>query len=54
LIAQKIKSAKVIAYEDLGPEALRVLEVEDFPLIVANDTHGGDLFEEGIRKWEVR
>jgi len=47
LIAKRIKSAQVIAYEDLGPEALRRLEVEDFPAIVVNDIYGGDAYEEG-------
>ena len=45
LIAKNIRAAKVIAYEDLGPEAIRELEVEDFPVIVANDAFGGDLYE---------
>ncbi|UCG92558.1 MAG: Fe-S-containing hydro-lyase [candidate division WOR-3 bacterium] len=51
LISKQIKSVKIVAYEDLGPEAIRELEVEDFPVIVANDAHGGDLYEEGIKKY---
>ena len=51
LIAKNIRKVKIIAYEDLGPEAIRELEVEDFPVIVANDAHGGDLYEEGIKKY---
>ena len=51
LIARNIKSAKIVAYEDLGPEAIRELEVEDFPVIVANDAFGGDLYEEGMKKY---
>ena len=51
LIARSIKKAEIIAYEDLGPEAIRRLEVRDFPAIVANDAFGGDLFEEGVRKY---
>ena len=51
LISQKIKKVKTIAYEDLGPEAVYRLDVEDFPLIVANDVYGNDLFDEGIRKY---
>lgn len=51
LIAKNIKAVKIIAYEDLGPEAIRELEVEDFPVIVANDAHGGDLYEEGTKKY---
>ena len=53
LIARSIKKAEVIAYEDLGPEAIRRLEVEDFPAIVVNDCHGGDLFIEGVEKYRV-
>lgn len=52
LIAKNIKSAKIVAYDDLGPEAIRELEVEDFPVIVANDAFGGDLYEEGMKKYK--
>lgn len=51
LVAKRIKHAEVIAYEDLGPEAVRRLEVEDFPVIVANDVHGGDIYAEGVKKY---
>lgn len=51
LIAKSIKKAELVAYEDLGPEAIRRLEVEDFPAIVVNDAHGGDLFVEGVEKY---
>ncbi len=51
LIAKNIKSARIIAYEDLGPEAIRELEVENFPVIVANDAFGGDLYDEGMKKY---
>jgi fumarate hydratase subunit beta len=51
LIAQRIKSAEVVAYEELGAEAVRKLEVEDFPLIVVNDIYGGDAYEEGKAKY---
>lgn len=47
LLAASIKSARVIAYKDLGPEAIRELTVQDFPAIVANDAFGGDIFERG-------
>ena len=53
LIADSIKEAKVIAYEDLGAEALRKLRVEDFPAIVVNDMHGGDAYEQGKAKYRV-
>jgi len=51
LIAKRIKKAEVIAYPELGPEAIRRLEVEDFPVTVVNDCYGGDLYEEGRKKW---
>jgi len=51
LLARRVKRAEVVAFEDLGPEAIRFLEVEDFPLVVINDPYGGDLYEEGMRKY---
>jgi fumarate hydratase subunit beta len=51
LIAQRIKKAQVIAYEELGAEALQRLEVEDFPVIVVNDIYGGDAYEDGKKEW---
>lgn len=45
LIAKAIKAAEVVAFEDLGPEAIRKLTVEDFPAIVAIDAHGGNLYK---------
>ncbi len=51
LIAMSIKKAEVIAYDDLGAEAVRRLEVEDFPAIVVNDSKGGDLFKAGVKKY---
>ena len=51
LIAKSIKSAEVIAYEDLGAEALRRLEVEEFPAIVVNDAIGGDAYEDGLARY---
>jgi fumarate hydratase subunit beta len=53
LIAKAVKKAEVIAYEDLGAEAIRRLEVEDLPLTVVNDIYGGDLYEEGKVKYKV-
>ena len=50
LLARCIKQAEVIAYPELGPEALRRLVVERFPTIVVNDAHGGDLYEEVRRR----
>jgi fumarate hydratase subunit beta len=51
LLAQCIKKVEAIAYEDLGPEAIRLLTVENFPAIVANDIYGEDLFEQGKAKY---
>ncbi|MDD3580021.1 MAG: Fe-S-containing hydro-lyase [Desulfobacca sp.] len=51
LISQAIKEAQVLAYEDLGPEAIHRLVVEDFPTIVINDCQGHDLYEEGVKKY---
>ena len=51
LIARSIRKAEIVAYEDLGPEAIRRLEVVDFPAIVVNDMYGGDLFVQGVEKY---
>lgn len=47
LLSQRIKSYTVLAYEDLGPEAVAALEVEDFPAIVVIDSTGDDYYETG-------
>lgn len=51
LIATCVKSAEVIAFEDLGTEAIRRLTVENLPLIVAIDAYGGNLYEQGPAKY---
>jgi len=51
LLARCIRKAEIVAYEDLGPEAIYRLEVEDFPVIVINDVHGRDLYAEGVRAY---
>ncbi len=53
LISGRIKKSDVIAYEELGAEAIRRLEVEDFPATVANDIHGGDIFRQGQARYRV-
>ena len=53
LISKRIKKADVIAYEDLGAEALRRLEVEDFPATVVNDIYGGDFYQEGKARYRI-
>jgi fumarate hydratase subunit beta len=45
LLARCIRSAEVVAYPELGPEAVRRLVVEDFPAIVVDDAYGDDLYE---------
>jgi len=47
LISKSIIKSEIVAYSDLGPEALLRLEVKDFPVTVINDIHGGDLYVEG-------
>ena len=50
-LAQRITSAKVVAYPELGTEALWEFQVADFPAIVANDARGRDIFKEGQDAW---
>mgnify|MGYP006277109045 FL=1 len=45
LLSQCIVSAEIVAYEDLGPEAVRALVVKDFPALVINDAYGGELYK---------
>ena len=47
LLSKCIKSSEIIAYEDLGPEAIRKLEVENFPVTVIIDSEGNNLYETG-------
>ncbi len=53
LIAKRIKKVRIIAFEDLGPEAIRELKVENFPAIVVNDTKGNDLYKTGSDKYKA-
>ena len=52
VITQSIKSETMIAYEDLGPEAIRRYEVKDFPAIVCIDSEGNDFYKVGIAKYK--
>jgi fumarate hydratase subunit beta len=52
LIAKSIRKSEVIAYEDLGPEAIRKMEVEDFQVIVVNDIYGNDIYKEGMKRYK--
>ena len=51
LLSKTIKSYEIVAYGDMGPEALARLMVEDFPLFVINDIFGNDLYEMGIKEY---
>ncbi|MBI2251303.1 MAG: Fe-S-containing hydro-lyase [Armatimonadetes bacterium] len=53
LISKSIKEAKILAYEDLGAEALMQIKVENFFAIVINDIYGGDLYEEGKKQYQI-
>lgn len=53
LLSQSIKQAEVVAYADLGPEAVYKLTLEKFPAIVINDCHGGDLYAEALQTWST-
>ena len=51
LLSKHIKSVAVVAYEDLGSEAIRLMELENFPAVVCNDVHGGDVVLHGRDQW---
>lgn len=52
LLSQRIKSSEVIAYDDLGPEAIRKLEIENLPVVVVIDSEGNDLYKTAIEKYK--
>ena len=52
LLSKKIIESEVVAYPELQTEAIRLLKVKDFPLIVVNDIHGNDLYEMGKNKYK--
>lgn len=54
LLSQRIKKSEVIAYDDLGTEAIRKLEVKDFPVIVVIDSEGNNLYETAIKEYAVK
>ena len=51
LLSKCIKKAEIVAYEDLGAEAIRKLEVEDFPVVVIIDAEGNNLYESGRKEY---
>jgi len=52
LLSKCIKSSEVVAYDDLGTEAIRKLEVENFPVIVVADCEGNNLYETAIKEYQ--
>lgn len=54
LLSQRIIACEVVAYEDLGTEAVRKLEVKDFPVIVVIDSDGNNLYETAAKEWSNR
>jgi fumarate hydratase subunit beta len=51
VLSRHVKKLEIVAYEDLGTEAIRRLEVDAFPAMVLNDCHGGDLYQEGQKQF---
>ena len=51
LLGQRVRSAEVVAFADLGPEAIYRFVVDQFPVVVVNDIHGNDLYEIGRRQY---
>lgn len=52
LLSKTMKASTIIAYEELGPEAIRRFTVVDFPVIVVNDCYGNDLYQQGRMQYE--
>lgn len=53
LLAKCIRAVELVAYEDLGTEAIRKLELENFPAVVVNDCYGGDAYLEARQCWKT-
>jgi len=53
IMANSIKKTEIVAYEDLGPEAIVKLEVVDFPVFVINDIYGNDLYKNAINEFKI-
>jgi fumarate hydratase subunit beta len=54
LIAKSITKSELVAWEELGAEAIKKLTVKDFPAIIVQDCHGGNLYKEGVKKYEKK
>jgi fumarate hydratase subunit beta len=52
-LSKRVRISTLLAYEDLGPQAVYRFEVEDFPAVVINDMYGGDLYEEEKARYRV-
>ena len=50
-MSKAIKKTEIVAYEDLGTEAVRRMQVVDFPAIVVNDIYGNDLYEDAKKRY---
>lgn len=53
LLSRRVRSSRVVAFEDLGPEAIYELVVEDFPVIVTYDIYGGNLIDDEVKKYQT-
>ena len=51
LLSERIKKSEIVCYEDLGAEAIRKIYVEDFPVVVVADCHGGNLYESAVEEY---
>ena len=51
LLSERIKASEIVCYEDLGAESIRKIHVEDFPVIVVADCHGGNLYESAVEEY---
>ena len=53
VISESIEEVEIVAYEDLGPEAIRKMKVVDYPCVVAIDSYGVNLFEKGVEEYKL-
>ena len=53
LMSRCVKKVELVAYEDLGPEAIRKLTVIDFPLVIINDFQGNDMYIAEQLRWRI-
>ena len=53
ILSRAIREAEIVAYEDLGPEAIRRLRIENFPAIVVMDSVGNNLYETAVQEYRI-